>query len=129
MPTQDRQLARYRNGSDLMAAAGADADEEAAQRTGRLGSRPGRFDQHRACVAAPHLADATMLRKTKARLANPRIEAKIADELLRRGETPDIADCRHQPSRHSDIDASDRDQLLDRGIAENGLRHLAVEQD
>jgi hypothetical protein len=39
-------------------------------------------------VAARHLADATVLRKAKARLANPRIEAKIADELLRRGKTP-----------------------------------------
>ena len=71
-----------------MSAAGADAYEEGAQRTGRLGGCPGRFDQHGAGVAARHLADATVLRKAKARLANPRIEAKIADELLRRGKTP-----------------------------------------
>jgi hypothetical protein len=32
------------------------------------------------------------------------------------------------PSRHGDVDAGDRDQPLDRRIAENGLRHLAVEQ-
>ena len=70
-----------------------------------------------------------MLRKAQARLANPRIEAKITDQLLRRGKTPDIADRGHQPSRHSDVGAGNSDQPLDCRIAENGLRHLAVEQD
>jgi hypothetical protein len=120
MPTQDSKLAGDRNGGNLMATAGADADEEGAQWTGRFGSCPGRFDQHGAGVAAPHLADATMLRKTKARLANPRIEAKIADEFLWRGETPDIADRGHEASRNSDVDASDGDQPFDCRIAENG---------
>ena len=129
MQTQDGQLAGDCNSGNLMAAAGADADEEGVQRTGRLGGWPGRFDQHGAGVAAPYLAGATVLRKTKARLANPRIEAKIADELLRRGKAPDIADRSHETGRHNDVHASDGDQPLDCRIAENGLRHLAVEQD
>jgi hypothetical protein len=62
MPTQDSELAGDR---DLMAAAGADADEEGAQWTGRPGSRPGRFDQHGAGVAASHLATNPLERLNK----------------------------------------------------------------
>jgi hypothetical protein len=129
MPTQHSKLAGDGNGRNLMATTGADADEKGAQRTSRLGGCPGRFDQHGAGMAAPHLADATVLRKAKARLANSRIKAEITDELLWRGKASDIADRGHQPSRHNHVHASDGDQPLDCRIAENGLRHLAVEQD
>jgi hypothetical protein len=65
-------LRATRDGSNLMAAAGADAYKEGAQRAGRFGSCPRCFDQG-AGAAAPHLADATVLCKAKARLTNPRI--------------------------------------------------------
>jgi hypothetical protein len=79
-------------------------------------------------VAAPHLADATVLRKAKTRLTNPRIEAKTADELLRRGKNAGYRRSRPPASRHSDIYADYSDQPLDCRIAENGLCQLAIEQ-
>jgi hypothetical protein len=65
MPTQDRQLTADRDSGNLMAPAGADADEEGAQRPSRLGGCLGRFDQHGAGMTVPNLAEATVLRKTK----------------------------------------------------------------
>ena len=57
----NRELARDGNGGDLMAALGADADEEGMQRARRLGRRPSRLDEHRAGVTAADLADAPVM--------------------------------------------------------------------
>jgi len=61
--------------------------------------------RHGARVATAALADAAMLRQTKTRLAHPRIEPDIAHELLRRGETADLANRRDEACGHDDVDA------------------------
>ena len=83
MPAQNGQLARHGNGGDLVAAPGADADEEGMQRPRRLGCRPGRFDQHGAGMAAADLADPAVVGSAEPRLADPRVQAEVADQLLR----------------------------------------------
>ena len=60
-------------------------------------------------------------------LAHARVEPEIAHQLLRAGETADIADRRHQPRRNRQIDTGDRHQPLDRHIVQRTLRDLAVE--
>jgi hypothetical protein len=61
--------------------------------------------RHGARVATAALADAAMLRQSKTRLAHPRIEPDIAHELLRRGETADVANRRDEACGHDDVDA------------------------
>jgi hypothetical protein len=73
MPAQHGQLARDSDGRNLVTAVGADAQKEGAQRTRRLGRRPGRFDQHCASMRSSTLADAPVLGKPEAGLSDPRI--------------------------------------------------------
>ena len=86
MPAKNCKLARNRDRSDLMTSPGQNAHKEGLQRARRLGGRPGRFDQHRARMAAPDLADAPIVGRAQARLANARIESEVAHELSRMAE-------------------------------------------
>jgi hypothetical protein len=52
VPAEHGQLARCRDDRDLHAATGTDAFVEGVQRPGRLRRRPGRVDEHAACVRA-----------------------------------------------------------------------------
>jgi len=101
-----------------MAAPGPDPDEEGVQRSGRLGGRPGGLDQHRPGVTAPDFADPPVMGSTEARLADARVEPEVAHQLLWALEPADVADRRHQPGRHRQIDAGDREQASDRGIVQ-----------
>jgi len=81
-------------------------------------------------VATAALADAAMLRQTKTRLAHPRIEPDIAHELLRRGETADVANRRDEACGHDDVDAGDSQEALDGRIRRRLKvtdRHTAVD--
>ena len=125
---EDGQLARDGDGGDLVAAAGADADEEGVQRPrGRRGC-PGGLDEHRPGVAAANLADPPMMSSTETGLADTRVEAEVVHQLLWAREAGDIADRRHQSRRHRQIDAGDRHQPLDRRIVQRALCNLAVEE-
>jgi hypothetical protein len=61
MPAQDGELARHRDRCDLVAATGADTQEERAQWARRLDRRPSCLDQHGPGMRTPTLADTTML--------------------------------------------------------------------
>ncbi|AOJ75271.1 hypothetical protein WK24_30270 [Burkholderia vietnamiensis] len=54
------EFASSRDGGNLLAAAIAHAQEEGAQRPGRLRCTPSGFDQHRPSIRAPALGDVTM---------------------------------------------------------------------
>jgi hypothetical protein len=58
MPAEHDQLARERDGGDLMSTAVGDANEEGMQRSRRLGDGSSRFDGHRARMAAVRLTSA-----------------------------------------------------------------------
>ena len=127
VPAEHGQLARDGHCGDLVTAAGADADEEGVQRPRGLRRRPGGLDQHRPGMAAADLADPAVMGGAETGLAHARVEPEIAHQLLRAGETADIADRRHQPRRNRQIDTGDRHQPLDRHIVQRTLRDLAVE--
>ena len=112
----------------LVAAAGADADEEGVQRPRGLRRRPGGLDEHRPSVAAADLADPPMMGSTETGLADTRVETEIAHQLLWAREAGDVADRRHQSRRHRQIDAGDRHQAFYRRIVQRTLRNLAVEE-
>jgi len=127
MPAQDGKLARDGNGSNLMAAPSADADEEGMQRSRRLGCRPGRFDQHGPGMATADLADTSVMSGSQSRLTYPGVKAKVADELPGALETADIADRGHDTSGDREVDAGDRHQPLDCLVVEGALGDLAIE--
>src|SRR5438309_10715197 len=110
-----------------MAATGADAQKEGAQRAWRFGRSPSCLDQHGTGMRTPSLADATMLGNPETGLPHPRVQADIADQLLRTGEAAHIADCRHETGGDDQIDARDREQPLDRRIIISCLCDLRVE--
>ena len=114
--------------ADLVAAAGADADEEGVQWPRGLRRRPGGLHQHRPGVAAPDLADPPVMGGAETRLTHARIETEVAHQLLGVLEAVDVADRRHEPRRDGEIDAGDRHRPLDRHIVQRALRNLAVEQ-
>ena len=112
-----------------MASPGADTDEEGMKRPRRLGGSPRRLNQHRPGMAATDLADTAVMSGPQARLAHPRVQAKVADELARALEPPDIADRGHDAGGDGQVDACDRDQTLDRRVVESLLGDLAIEED
>ena len=116
MPAEHSELASYGDRSDLMAASGADAHQKGMQRTGRLGRRPGRLDQHGACVTAADLADATVMGGSQPRLPDPGVQSEMAHQLLRAVEPADIADRRHDPSARQ-IYAGDRHLFIRYSLA------------
>ena len=127
MPAEHRQLASHGDGGDLVATAGANAQEERPQRSRRLGRRPGRLDQQGPGMGASPLADAAILGEPKPGLVNPRIEPDVAHQLLRAVEAMDITDRGNQPGGDGEVDAGDRQKPSDRRIITDGLGNLAVE--
>ena len=126
MPDEHRQLARHGDRGYLVAAFGPDADEEGVQRPWRFRRSPGSLDKHGAGVAPADLANAPMMCGAETRLSHTRVETKVADQSLRGFEPGDIADRRHQSSRHRQIDAGDGEQPSDRGINQRVLGNLSV---
>jgi hypothetical protein len=106
MPAQNGELAR--DGNDLVAPPGADADEERMKRSSRPSCRPGRFDQHGTGMATADLADASVVSGTQRRLADPWVQAKVAYEFPGALEPADIADRGHESSSDREVDACDR---------------------
>ena len=78
-------------------------------------------------MAPPNLADAAVVGRAKPGLADARVEAEVADQLLRTVEAGDVAYRRHQPGRHRQVDAGDRQQPVDRHVLERALGDVAVE--
>ena len=128
VPAQNGKLPRNGNGGDLMAPPGADADEESMQRSSRLGSRPGRFHQHRTGMAATDLADTAMVSRAQTRLTNPRVQSEVAHQLLRALESTNVADRCHQPGGDCEIHPRDRDQSLDCLIVQRALGDLPLKK-
>jgi hypothetical protein len=62
-----------------------------------------------------------------ARLMDTRIEAEIADQLLRALKACDIANRCHQPGCHGQVNAGDGEQTPDRWIVQGSLGNLPVE--
>src|SRR3712207_2538177 len=101
MPDHDGELARGRNRRHVLTATSPYAQEEGPQRTGRSRRCPGRLDQHAACMAAALLRDPPMVGRTWPRLPDARVQAKIAHQLLRAAEAPDVADgCGYRERHH-----------------------------
>src|SRR5262249_26958317 len=117
MPAQDGELAGHRDRCDLMAAPGADTQEECTEWAWRLGRGPSCLDQHGSGMRTPALADTTMLSQAEAGLPYPRVQPDIADQFLRAGKATDIADCRDETGGDDEIDTGDRKQPLDRRIS------------
>lgn len=78
-------------------------------------------------MATANFADVSVMRSAKSGLANPRIEAEVADQLLRALEAADIADGCHQSTRYGKVDAGDREQPPDRGIIHCVFGDLPIE--
>ena len=110
-----------------MSAPRTDADEEGAQRTRRFRRGPGRLNQHGAGMAAAGLADPAMAGGSQAGLADAWVQPEIAHQFLRRLEPLDAADRRHQPCRHSQVDAGDGQEALDGFVVQGVLGDVAVE--
>ena len=69
-----------------------------------------------------------MLCRLGAGLMHPRVQSKIAHELLRRGEAADLPDRRQDPNRHRDIHSGDGEQVshlcvLEHRGAERPINH------
>jgi hypothetical protein len=127
MPAQYGQLARDGDRRNLVTASGPDAQKESAQWTRCLGRSPRRFDEHRASMRSPTLADPAVLGKPEAGLPHPWIESDIADQLFGIGKAPHIPDRGHQARRHNQVDAGDREEALDCRIVDGRLRDLLIE--
>ena len=126
MPAEDCQFPCQRDRRNLQAALGADAHEERVQRPWRFGCRPGRLDQHGACMAAPDLADPAVMRGPKAGLAHAGVQPEIAHQLLRALEAADVTNRRHQARSHYQVDASDRQEPLHGRIVQRTFRNLPI---
>ena len=68
-----------------------------------------------------------MLGEAQPGLPDTRVEAEMADQLLRAGAALDVADRRHQPGRHGDIHACDREQPPHGRIIDDDHVDVAVE--
>ncbi len=55
-------------------------------------------------MATANLADTSVMSSAKSGLANSRIEADVADQLLGALEATDIADGCQQPGRHGEVE-------------------------
>jgi hypothetical protein len=66
MPDEDRELTGRRDSGDMLTAAGADSQEERAQRTRRSRCRPGCLDEHAARVPTALLGDPAVISRSGA---------------------------------------------------------------
>ena len=99
----------------------------------KAGSGPGALAAAQAAstsiagVRTPTFADTAMLGGPEAGLSYARVQADIADQLLRIGETADVTDRRDQAGSNNQVDAGDREQLLHCRITDGRLRDLSPE--
>jgi len=105
MPDDHRELPGCRDGGDMLTAAGANPKEEGAQGTGRSRRRPGGLDEHAARMSAALLGNPSVISRSRSGLSDARVEAEVADELLRLPEASNLADRRHDGERHHHVDA------------------------
>jgi hypothetical protein len=127
VPAQHGQLAGHGNRCDLVTAAGSDAQEEGAQRSWCFRRSPRGLDQHCPGVRAAVLADASVLRQPQAGLADPRVQADVAHQVLWVSEAAHIADRRDQPRGDDQVDAGDGQQPLDCRIIDRRLRDVGIQ--
>jgi len=62
-----------------------------------------------------------------ARLADPRVQPEVADQLSRAGEAPEVTDRRDDRERDGRVDTGDRHQPLDIVACERDLAELRVD--
>src|SRR5260221_14599846 len=82
MPDDHRQLARRCYRGNVLPPPRGDTLEERAKRTRGASRSPRGFDEHSSSLTAPLFGDPAMIGGTFTRLANARIHAKIANQLL-----------------------------------------------
>ena len=78
-------------------------------------------------MAAPDLADPAVVGRPQPGLTDPRVEAEVADELLRAVKTGDVADRRHQPRRYRQVHAGDGQEPIGADVFEPGLGDRPVQ--
>jgi len=110
VPSEHGHLAGGGDDSLLEPAAGFDALVERAERAGCPRGGPRGLDQHPADVGAAGLADPPVHRCGVARLAHPRVEPEIGDQLVRVVEAAEVADRGHDRDPGDRVDAGDRHQ-------------------
>src|SRR5215210_1325142 len=92
---------------------GSHTKEEGSQGTRGTRRRPGCLHEHAAGVSASLLRDPAMVGRPGSRLPHARVQAEVADELLRALEPLDVADGSLEGERHNHVDARDGHQPLD----------------
>src|SRR5207248_783227 len=112
LPAQDGELAGGGDDRDLHAAAAADAFVESAKRTGDACGGESGLDEHPACVRSPLFGDPSVYGGMAAGLADARVEAEVADELVGGAEASEVADGGDDRERNGGVDAGDRHQPL-----------------
>jgi hypothetical protein len=127
MPDHDGELACSRDGSDMLATAGPDAEEKSAQRSWRSRRRPGRFDEHTARMSAALLGDPTMVGGAWSGLPDAWVQAEITHKLLRLIETGHLADRRLHRQRDGHVDTGDGHQALHAIISEGRAGKIAFD--
>ena len=79
-------------------------------------------------MAASLLGDPSMTGGPWPRLPDARIEAEIADELLRTVEALDRADSRHERQRDDHVDAGNRHQTRDTFVGQRRTGKVALDR-
>ena len=79
-------------------------------------------------MRATLLGDPSMRRGLVAGLLDARVQAEVADELVRRAEAGEVADGGGDRDRDRDVDAGDRHQSPGRLAAQRDARELGVDQ-
>jgi hypothetical protein len=127
MPDDHRQLARGRDGSDVLATTRADPQEEGAQRPRRPCRRPGGLNQHATSMATALFGDPAVVDRSWSRLPDARVQAEVTDQVPRSRETPDVADRGQHPERDHHVDARNRHQPLAVLISQGVAREVALD--
>src|SRR5260221_2649246 len=94
MPDDHRQLARRCYRGNVLPPPRGDTLEERAKRTRGASRSPRGFDEHSSSLTASLFGDPAMIGGTFTRLANARIQAKIANQLQWLPEPTDVSDSR-----------------------------------
>ena len=79
-------------------------------------------------MRSPNLADVAVLSRLKAGLPHSRVQPKVADQLLGRGEARDVTDGGEQADRHDAVHARDRQQPLELLVLKNGFAQQPVDR-
>jgi len=101
--------------------------EERAQWPRARRQRPCGFNKHPAGLSASLMRDVTVERGVIARLVNRRVQAQIADQLLRAREALDVADGSQYACSDDGVDASDCHQAPHVRIIQRALREISVD--